>query len=141
MHTVTGAPRYGSAWRSHYPLALLTLIYTLNYFDRNIFSIVLESIKADMQLTDTQLGLLGGVAFVLFYSFMGIPIAWLADRFNRRNIIAVGLAFWSLMTACTGLKVSPGQFLAELDPADHPEIITDPEQARAYAVALDGRLV
>ena len=44
------------------------------------------------------------------------------------------------MAACTGLKVTPGQFLAELDPADHPEIITDPEQARAYAVALDGRL-
>jgi len=98
-----------SARHGHYSLALLTLIYTLNYFDRNIFSIVLESIKAEMHLTDTQLGLLGGVAFVLFYSFMGIPIAWLADRFNRRNIIAIGLAFWSLMTVCTGLAVNVWQ--------------------------------
>ena len=96
--------RVGSyAWRGHYTLFLLTLIYTLNYFDRNIFSIVLQSIKIDLQMTDTQLGLVGGVAFVMFYSIMGIPIAWLADRYNRRNIIAIGLAFWSLMTACTGL--------------------------------------
>jgi MFS family permease len=85
---------------------MLTIIYTLNYFDRNIFSIVLESIKTDLQLTDTQLGLVGGVAFVMFYSIMGIPIAWLADRYNRRNIIAIGLAFWSMMTACTGLVVN-----------------------------------
>ena len=105
---VIGAQKV-SVWRSHYTLVLLTLIYTLNYFDRNIFSIVLESIKAEMHLTDTQLGLLGGVAFVLFYSFMGIPIAWLADRFNRRNIIAIGLAFWSLMTVCTGLALNVWQ--------------------------------
>lgn len=106
INTVTIAPQKAAVWRSHYTLVLLTLIYTLNYFDRNIFSIVLQSIKTDLHMTDTQLGLVGGVAFVMFYSIMGIPIAWLADRYNRRNIIAIGLAFWSLMTVCTGLVVN-----------------------------------
>ena len=92
--------------QAHYSLALLTVIFTLNYLDRNLFSIVLQSIKVDLHLTDTQLGLVGGMAFVMFYAIMGIPIAWLADRYNRRNIIAIGLAFWSLMTACTGLAMN-----------------------------------
>src|SRR3989338_7111546 len=93
---VTGDRVAIGARNAHYTLALLTVMYTLNYLDRNLFSIVLQSIKVDLQLTDTQLGLVGGMAFVMFYAIMGIPIAWLADRYNRRNIIAIGLAFWSL---------------------------------------------
>ena len=104
--TVAGDSSASAARQANYTLVLLTVIYTLNYLDRNLFSIVLQSIKVDLQLTDTQLGLVGGVAFVMFYAIMGIPIAWLADRYNRRNIIAIGLAFWSLMTACTGFAAN-----------------------------------
>jgi MFS family permease len=89
--------------RAHFTLAMLTVISSFNYLDRNLFSIVLQSIKAEMHLSDTALGLVGGFAFVMFYSILGVPIAWLADRVNRRNIISLGLAFWSLMTALTGL--------------------------------------
>lgn len=106
QHPATGSSGAFSTRRAHYTLGLLTVIYTLNYFDRNIFSIVLESIKNDLQLTDTQLGLVGGLAFVMFYSIMGVPIAWLADRYSRRNIIAIGLAFWSLMTTATGFAAN-----------------------------------
>jgi MFS family permease len=88
--------------RAHYTLGVLTGIYALNYLDRNVFSIVLEAIKAEMVLTDTALGLVGGLAFMLFYSTLGIPIAFLADRFSRRRIIAAGLTVWSVMTVCTG---------------------------------------
>ena len=95
----------GAAQRatSIYALTLLTLIYALNYTDRNIFSIVLQSMKQELVLTDTQIGLIGGFAFVLFYSILGVPIARLADKHNRRLIIGAGFAFWSLMTAFTGL--------------------------------------
>ena len=64
-----------SAWRSHYTLAILTLIYALNHLDRSIFSIVLQSIKMEMELSDKALGLIGGLAFVMFYATLGIPIA------------------------------------------------------------------
>jgi len=84
------------------PLGLLTLISALNYLDRSLLGLALPAIKAEMAVSDTRLGLLLGVAFVLFYSTLGVPIAWLADRWNRRNIIAIGLAFWSLMTIATG---------------------------------------
>ena len=97
---------------AHYTLAVLTLVSSFNYLDRNLFSIVLESIKAEMHLSDTALGLVGGFAFVMFYSLLGVPIAWLADRFNRRTIIGVGLAFWSLMTALTGLVQNVWQLAA-----------------------------
>ena len=92
-----------SPWVCHYTLSLLTVIYALNYLDRNIFSIVLQSIKEDLLLSDTALGLLGGLVFALFYATLGIPIAWLADRYSRRNIITIGLSVWSLMTVLTGM--------------------------------------
>lgn len=99
----------GTGWRAHYTLAVLTLVSSFNYLDRNLFSIVLEAIKAEMHLSDTALGMIGGLAFALFYSIMGIPVAWLADRSNRRTIIGIGLTFWSLMTALTGLVQSVWQ--------------------------------
>jgi len=85
-----------------YFLGFLTLISMFNYLDRSLLGLVLPLIKADLQLSDTALGLISGLAFVLFYSTLGIPIGALADRSNRRNIIAIGFAFWSLMTAISG---------------------------------------
>jgi MFS family permease len=83
-------------------LAMLTVISGLNIYDRTLLSLVLPLIKAELAVSDTALGLASGLAFALFYSAMGVPIARLADRWNRRNIIAIGLFFWSLMTAFTG---------------------------------------
>ena len=83
-------------------LGFLTLVSAFNYLDRSLLGLALPAIKAEMHISDTALGLVSGIVFLLFYSIMGVPIAWAADRFNRRNIIAAGLAFWSLMTVATG---------------------------------------
>ncbi|TKD53338.1 MFS transporter [Sphingomonas baiyangensis] len=80
--------------------------------DRQILAILQELIKADLRLTDTQLGLLSGLAFAIFYATLGIPVARLADRFNRKNIVAISLALWSMMTAAGGLAANFGQLLA-----------------------------
>ena len=85
-----------------YALSLMLLVYVVNFVDRQIFSILIEPIKADIHLSDTQLGFLGGIAFAIFYTFAGIPIARWADRGNRRNIVTLALVIWSLMTAVTG---------------------------------------
>ena len=92
-----------------YFLGVLTLVSMFNYMDRSLLGLVLPLIKADLQLSDTALGLISGLAFVLFYSTLGIPIASLADRSNRRNIVAVGFALWSLMTAISGSVVNGWQ--------------------------------
>ncbi len=86
-----------------YVLVLLLLVYIFNFVDRQILSVLLQSIKREFSFSDTQLGLLGGIAFALFYSIVGLPMAWMADRFNRRNIIVISLGLWSLMTATCGL--------------------------------------
>jgi predicted MFS family arabinose efflux permease len=93
-------------------LALLLAVYVLNFVDRQILGILVEPIKADLQLTDAQLGLLGGFAFALFYSVLGIPIAWAADRFDRRWIITGALVLWSAMTALCGAAQTYAQLLA-----------------------------
>ncbi|MBL8552474.1 MAG: MFS transporter [Hyphomonadaceae bacterium] len=92
------------SWRPYtvYTLAFLTLISSFNYLDRSILGLALPMLKAEMQVSDTALGLVSGLAFVAIYSLLGVPIAWLADRWSRRNIIAIGFAFWSLMTLVTG---------------------------------------
>ena len=74
----------------------------LRFVDLQIIAVLLESIKAEFKFTDTQLGLLSGFAFALFYATLGVPIAWMADRYNRRNIIAVAVGVWSFMTALCG---------------------------------------
>ncbi|MEO7681902.1 MAG: MFS transporter, partial [Sphingomonas sp.] len=84
-------------WSATWPLLVLTLISVFNYLDRSLLGLALPAIKRELGSSDTVLGLVSGLAFILFYSLFGIPIAWLADRANRRNIIAVGLAFWSVM--------------------------------------------
>ena len=88
---------------SAYVLVLLALLYTLNFLDRQVINILAESIKRDLGISDTELGLLTGTAFGIFYSVLGVPIARLADRWNRVNIISVSLLLWSGLTAACGL--------------------------------------
>lgn len=83
-------------------LGLLLAAYTLSFLDRQIVGVLLEPIKAEFALSDTQLGFLSGTAFALFYATLGIPVAWLADRGNRKRIILWSLAIWSVMTAVCG---------------------------------------
>ena len=90
---------------------MLFLVYVLNFIDRSILNILAQPIKDDLGLHDWQIGLLGGIAFALFYTTFGIPIARLADTHNRRNIIAVCLAVWSAMTAVCGLAQNFWQLL------------------------------
>ena len=94
-----------------YTVGLLTLIYTANYVDRQIVAILLQSIKTDMDLTDTQLGLLTGPAFGVFYATLGIPIAYLADRMSRKKIIIASLSLFSVMTFVCGLAQNYVQLL------------------------------
>ena len=77
--------------------------YTVAFIDRQILSLLIQPIKEDLGVSDTQIGLLAGLAFAIFYSFIGIPIAKLADTKNRVSIISVGVALWTLMTALCGL--------------------------------------
>jgi len=92
-------------------LALLTVTYFFSYMDRQILAILQEDIKTDLGLVDWQLGLLAGLAFAIFYATLGIPVAWLADRANRKGIIAISLAVWSAMTAAGGLAQNFTQML------------------------------
>jgi MFS family permease len=89
----------GYAW---YALALLTLVYTLNFLDRQIIYILFQPIKQEMAFSDTQLALLGTTSFVIFYTLLGIPFGWMADRGTRKILIAVGLLVWSLFSGLTG---------------------------------------
>jgi MFS family permease len=92
--------------RRYYVLALLTAVYALNFLDRTIFNVLIEPIKKEFTLSDTTMGLLAGFGFVLFYSLLGIPIARVADRLSRRNIVALAFAFWSAMTFLCGMASS-----------------------------------
>ncbi len=103
-------PLYSKQYKG-YVLLILTGVYTFNFIDRQILVILQESIKTDLGLSDTQLGLLTGLSFALFYVTLGIPIARLADRSNRRNIISASLAVWSLMTAISGFALNFTQLL------------------------------
>ena len=84
-------------------LLILQLVYVMNFLDRQIVGILATPIKADLHLSDTQLGLMGGLAFAIFYTGLGIPIAWLADRRSRVKIISLALFVWSAFTAACGL--------------------------------------
>jgi MFS family permease len=98
-----------------YVLVVLVIVYTFNFIDRQIVGILAVPIKADLHLSDSKLGLMGGLAFAIFYTFLGIPIARLADRMNRTRIMTAALALWSLMTAVCGLTQNFGQlFLARV---------------------------
>ena len=106
------ARRYAYEW---YVVLVCMLAYIFSFVDRQILALMIEPIKRDLDLSDTQFSLLHGLAFSLFYAFMGIPIALLADRYSRPRIIAIGVAFWSLATAVCGLSRNFAQmFLARI---------------------------
>jgi predicted MFS family arabinose efflux permease len=110
----SASPPASLAYRS-YVLAVLVIVYTFNFIDRQIVGILAVPIKTELHLSDSQLGLMGGLAFALFYTFLGIPIARLADRVSRTGIMTAALALWSLMTAVCGLTHSFAQlFMARL---------------------------
>lgn len=94
-----------------FALAMLTAVYALNFIDRQILVILQEPIKAEMSLSDAQLGLLSGFAFAVIYVTAGIPIAYWADRGNRRNVVSLAVAVWSGMTALSGLAQNYGHLL------------------------------
>lgn len=95
----------------NYVLFMLMVVYSFNFIDRQILVILQEPIKAELGLSDTQLGLMTGLTFALFYVIMGLPIARLADRSNRRNIVAISLTVWSGMTALSGFANNFWQLL------------------------------
>jgi predicted MFS family arabinose efflux permease len=126
-------------------LGLLVLAYTFNFIDRTIVNTIGQAIKVDLKLTDTELGLLGGLAFAVFYTLLGIPIARLADRSNRVTIMAVSIAVWSGFTAVCGLTQSFAQLIlarvgvgvgeAGLSPPAH-SLISDYYEPHRRATAL-----
>jgi len=137
----------GSVVRAPLVLAALLAVFAVNYMDRQILAILIEPVKHDLQLSDTQAGLLYGFAFAVFYSLLGIPIARLADRSSRMRIITGSLVLFSAMTMVCGLAVSYWQLLlarigvavgeAGTNPASH-SIIADlyPVKHRSTAMAI-----
>ena len=105
-------PKPAVAW---YAVGVLSLSYALAILDRSILSLLVQPIERDLGINDTQMGLLSGLAFGLFYATLGLPIGWLADRANRRNIIAIGIALWSFATALCGMaNTYPQLFLSRM---------------------------
>ena len=101
--------------RAWYAVAVLVLAFIFSFIDRIVIALLVEPIKADLGISDFDIGLLQGFAFALFYALLGIPIGRLSDRISRRGIIATGIAVWSLMTAACGLARSFfGLFLARV---------------------------
>lgn len=101
------APKTAALGGYRYVVAiLLAVVYTFNFMDRQIISTLTEPIRKDLGFSDTQMGMLGGLAFALFYTTFGIPIAWLCDRFQRVRIMAAACSVWSLFTAGCGLANS-----------------------------------
>ena len=94
------------AGRRRYVLTLLMVAYTLSFLDRQVLSILVEPIKNELKVSDKAMGVLTGPVFVIFYTFLGIPIAWLADRRSRPVIITACLTLWSAFTALSGLATS-----------------------------------
>ena len=145
--TQTAAPGAVSKSARNYTLVVLTIIYASSHVDRNIVSILAESIKQELMLSDTQLGFLIGFSFALFYATLGIPIAMLADRYSRRNIIAAAVIVWSGMTALCGLaanyvqlvlaRVGVGIGEAGSSPPSH-SMISDmfPAESRSTALGI-----
>ena len=94
-----------------YMLAILTVVYAFNFTDRNVLGLLMQAIKTDLNLSDTQMGFLSGIAFALFYSTLGIPIARWADRGNRISIISITVGLWSSMVVYCGMAATYVQLL------------------------------
>lgn len=130
-----------------YALTMLVIVYIFNFIDRSILGILVQPIKEDLGVSDTAMGFLGGIAFAIFYTVLGIPIARLADKGSRLNVLSVCLALWSLATALCGLAQNFMQLLAARigvaigeaggSPPSH-SMISDmfPERQRATALAI-----
>ena len=108
-----------AAWPSrrlaYFALAILLLAYVFSFIDRIILSMLVGPIKADLGLSDTQIALVNGLAFSMFYATMGLPLGWLVDRTSRKGVIATGIALWSVVTALSGLAKDFGHlFLARM---------------------------
>ncbi len=113
----TGALNVDQAVQRHnwYSVGILTLAYILSYIDRQALFLMVGPIRRDLNISDTEFSLLGGLAFVVFYTLMGIPIAWFADRVHRARLIAAAIAFWSIATATCGLARNFGHlFMARV---------------------------
>lgn len=144
--STTVTPAISNGYRN-YVLFILTLIYAFNFIDRQIIGILSPFIKSDLGLDDAQLGWLKGIYFALLYTLLGIPIAWLADRYSRVNIVAISLTLWSGFTAASGLagnftqlalaRIGVGIGEAGGSPPSH-SIISDlyPKEKRAGALAI-----
>ena len=147
VDTSTEAASYSTKKQKYYALGLLTVVYSFNFIDRQLLSILQEGVKADLGLSDTQLGLLTGFSFAVFYVLAGIPIAKWADSGDRRNIISLATFIWSLMTALSGFvqnffhlllaRIGVGVGEAGCSPPSH-SIISDifPPNARAGALGF-----
>jgi MFS family permease len=132
------------AWAA---LGVLMVAYTVSFIDRMILSLLIPPIQADLGISDTQISLLAGFAFAIFYTIMGIPLGRVADRWNRRNLIAIGITFWCLATAACGLarnywqlflaRVGVGVGEAALSPAAY-SMISDlfPRDQLGRAIAI-----
>lgn len=136
-----------------YTVGVLSVAYVFSFIDRSILALLVGPIRADLGISDTQISLLHGMAFAIFYTLLGIPIASLADRRNRRNLMAAGVAFWSLATTACGLtqnfwqlflaRVGVGVGEAALSPAAYSTIADSfpPEKlARALSVYTLGAI-
>jgi MFS family permease len=142
MPTDRPSPAY-----ARYALGLLVVVYVLNFLDRQILSILAERIKADLGLSDAQIGFLYGTVFAVFYALFGIPLGRLADVWMRTRLIALGLAVWSLMTAASAFaqnflqlgaaRIGVGIGEASANPAAY-SLLSDyfPPQRRTTVLAL-----
>jgi MFS family permease len=125
---------YPSSFAAWYSVAVLMLMYIFSFIDRTAISLIVDPMKRDLQISDTQIGMLQGSAFALLYTFLGLPIARLSDRHSRRAIIAAGVFIWSIMATLCGLartalqlfvaRIGVGVGEAALSPAAY-SIITD----------------
>ena len=137
-------PSIKYAW---YVVAVLTFVYVFSFIDRQILNLLVKPIRRDLGISDTQMSLLMGLAFALFYTICGIPLGRLADRNSRRGMIAIGFVLWSIMTACCGLaqnfiqmlaaRIGVGVGEAALSPSAY-SLISDyfPKEKRATAISI-----
>ena len=134
-------------WRTHVSLSLLALVYIFSFIDRQVIAVLIEPIKHEFGATDTQMGLLSGLAFGLLYALLGVPVGKLADTYNRRNIVAVCCGLWSLATLACGMAAQFWQLLlARMSVAigeaggmaPSISIVSDlyPKERRSFAISL-----
>src|ERR1700761_490490 len=138
---------YPSSTVAWWSVSVLMLMYVFSFIDRTIISLLVGPMKRDLNITDTEIGLLQGTAFALLYTFLGLPIARLSDRHSRKGIVAVGVLVWSVMACLCGLARSAAQLFwarvgvgfgeAALSPAAY-SMITDsfprPKLGKAFSI-------